>query len=332
VRRGDDQRGPDRGRGTDVLKILIWLDVEGISGVDSNEMLHGPGFAETRELVTQDLNAAIRGIRDVDPDAAIHIFDVHGKGDNVVASQLPADVELFGSGWLTSLLEMVRSGALSDYDGALLLGQHAATATVEGFTPHTNTIFTALRVNGRDAGEAPQFAWLLGHFGVPVLLITGGDALAREVRALLPDVTVLEVKQALSRSRARSIPLSEAHGAIERAAGLAVRELDAREPYRLESPIDIELLVASEDMAELAARFPPLNRRGPKRLGAVVDDFLAGWYAYNVGRFVARMHILEEQLDLVRDLPEVRDRLKAWRLEVVRAWLEDPPPFPPVKY
>ncbi|MGC9346550.1 MAG: M55 family metallopeptidase [Anaerolineae bacterium] len=315
-----------------MVKILIWLDVEGISGVETNEMLHGSGFAETRELVTQDLLAAVRGVRRVDPGATIHVFDVHGKGGNLVASKLPADVRIFGDGWMAIFLEMVRSGTLRDYDGALLLGQHAATGTVDGFTPHTNTIFTALRVNGRLAGEAPQFAWLFGHFGVPVLLVTGDDAVVREVEALLPGITALVVKQALSRAQARSLPLADAHEKIERIAEKGMRERGRRKPYRLEPPIDVELLLATEDMAEMASRFPSLTRRGPKSVGTVVDDFPAGWLAYNVGRFVARVHILEEQLDLVKDLPDVRDRLRAWRQEIVRAWLEDPPPFPRVTY
>ena len=104
---------------------------------------------------------------------------------------------------MTRFFEMVKSREVAKYDAVLLLGQHAAEGTVDGFMSHTNTGDTALRVNGKDAGEAPQLAWIFGHFNVPVVLVVGDEAVVREVNALLPDIGTVSVKRALTRGKAK---------------------------------------------------------------------------------------------------------------------------------
>jgi D-amino peptidase len=330
--RAGDASGTERppvGKVTTV-KLLLWVDVEGITGIDDAAMLKNA--ATLRHLTTAEVNAAVAGIRAAAPGAEIAIFDGHGMGGNLDAAALAPGCRLLGGGWMTTLMDMVLRGALADYHGALLLGQHAAAGTVRGFITHTNTSFTALRVNGRDAGEAPEAAWLLGHFGVPALLVTGDDAVTREAQALLPAVATVAVKRAVNRRRAESMPKMEAHRQVAAAAEQAVRERNEHAPYRLGAPIDIEVLYATEAMAATGAQLPGMARRGPCRVGIQVEDFVEGWRAYNTGRIVGEMHRLTALLDRLRKDPNTDRAIDVQNGAILRDWLKDPSPFPPVRY
>jgi len=178
------------------MHVLLWSDMEGPSGIDDHEMFADAAMYETaRSYATQDVNAAIRGIRKADAQATIDIFDGHGMGDNLLQEELESGCNFLGGGWMTRFYEMVKSREVEKYDAVLLLGQHAAEGTVDGFMSHTNTGETALRVNGKNAGEAPQLAWLFGHFNVPVLLVVGDDAVVREANALLLGIATVSVKK-----------------------------------------------------------------------------------------------------------------------------------------
>jgi D-amino peptidase len=176
----------------ETMKVLLWSDMEGPSGIDDHEMFADAARYKTaRSYATQDVNAAVRGVRRAEARAEIDVFDGHGMGDNLLEEELESGCNLLGGGWMTRFHEMVKSREVAKYDAVLLLGQHAAEGTVDGFMSHTNTGDTALRVNGKDAGEAPQLAWLFGHFNVPVVLVVGDDAVVREAKALLPGIATV---------------------------------------------------------------------------------------------------------------------------------------------
>jgi D-amino peptidase len=319
------------------MKVLLWSDMEGPSGVDDQEMFADAAMYKTaRSHATQDVNAAIRGIRQADARAQIDIFDGHGMGDNLLTEELESGCHFLGGGWMTRFYEMVKSLEVATYDAVLLLGQHAAEGTADGFMSHTNTGDTALRVNGKDAGEAPQLAWLFGHFNVPVLLVVGDDAVGREAKALLPGIATVSVKKAFARDKAKSIPIEAAHELICGASCKAIGNLEAFRPQRVSLPVRIGVLYSEKQMASTAARFPRMERTGENEVSYVADDYLEGWLAYNTCRVVSRMHILEELLmflakALTDDIQQVRERKREWE-EQRKKRIESDHPFPLVKY
>jgi D-amino peptidase len=319
------------------MNVLLWSDMEGPSGVDDHEMFADAAMYKTaRSYATQDVNAAIRGIREADAQAKIDIFDGHGMGDNLLKEELESGCNLLGGGWMTRFYEMVKSREVAKYDAALLLGQHAAEGTVDGFMSHTNTGDTALRVNGKDAGEAPQLAWLFGHFNVPVVLLVGDEAVVREANALLPGIETVSVKKAITRDKAKSIPSEAAHELIYEASCKVIRNLEALKPQRVSTPVRIDILYSEKQMASTAARFPRTERTGENKVTYIADDYLEGWLAYNTCRVVSRMHILEDLLmfmvkALTDDMQQVKKRKKEWE-EQRRKRIKREQPFPPVKY
>jgi len=318
------------------MHVLLWSDMEGPSGIDDHEMFADAAMYETaRSYATQDVNAAIRGIRKADAQATIDIFDGHGMGDNLLQEELESGCNFLGGGWMTRFYEMVKSREVEKYDAVLLLGQHAAEGTVDGFMSHTNTGETALRVNGKNAGEAPQLAWLFGHFNVPVLLVVGDDAVVREANALLLGIATVSVKKALTRDKAQSIPLEEAHKLIYEASSNAIRNAETFHPQRVSPPVRIDILYSEKQMASTAARFPRTERTGENKVTYIADDYLEGWLAYNTCRVVTRMHIFEDLLMFIKpltdDIQQVKERKKEWEKQR-RKRIKSAQPFPPVKY
>ena len=319
------------------MHVLLWSDMEGPSGIDDHEMFADAAMYETaRSYATQDVNATIRGIRKADAQATIDIFDGHGMGDNLLQEELESGCNFLGGGWMTRFYEMVKSREVEKYDAVLLLGQHAAEGTVDGFMSHTNTGETALRVNGKDAGEAPQLAWLFGHFNVLVVLVVGDDAVVREANALLLGIATVSVKKALTRDKAQSIPLEEAHKLIYEASCNAIRNVETFHPQRVSAPVRIDILYSEKQMASTAARFPRTERTGENKVTYIADDYLEGWLAYNTCRVVSRMHIFEDLFKflikaLTDDMDKVKEREKEW-WEERRKRIKRERPFPPVKY
>src|SRR5919199_1248621 len=73
-----------------------------------------------------------------------------------------------------------------------------------------------------------RYTELLGHYGCPILLVTGDEATCRETRELLGEgLTTVAVKRGLSRYSARQIPPVRARQLIETGATQALANLKA---------------------------------------------------------------------------------------------------------
>ena len=67
------------------MKILIAADMEGITGVTTwDQVTPGhPEYARFRKLMTEDMNAAIRGAHDAGADQIV-VSDGHWNGSNIL--------------------------------------------------------------------------------------------------------------------------------------------------------------------------------------------------------------------------------------------------------
>ena len=63
------------------------------------------------------------------------------------------------------------------FEACLLVGFHSRAGTVGGLLAHTwvGALVHEIRLAGRPAGEILLDAAIVGHYGVPVVLVTGGD-------------------------------------------------------------------------------------------------------------------------------------------------------------
>ena len=108
-------------------------------------------------------------------------------------------------------------------DAALMVGMHARAGTPDGVICHTisTTSWRNLYFNSDLVGETGINAALCGHYGCPVLLVTGDTAVCREATALLGEsLNTVAVKHGLSRFSVRQIPPLRARQMIENGAKL----------------------------------------------------------------------------------------------------------------
>jgi D-amino peptidase len=315
------------------MRIMVWADMEGASGVDDYRQC-SPTFPEQyeqgRERQVHDLNAAIRGLR-MSGDPEIDIFDGHGSGGNVKPETLEPDVNFVGGA--PALFEMMRKDELRDrYDGWTLLGQHAMAGTVDGFLSHTNTGQTALKMNGKFIGEIEEIAWLVGYYDIPTILVGGDDAAMREARAFLPGIKTVVVKNARGRADADCLPLDETAALIERAAAEALENLNALKPYKLASPVQVELMFASPEAAMMASIMPKSRQTDDVTVSYTAADYPEALMAFFALTSLGLQTLTNPLMEQLKQVEEAQKVIKAWSAKRSHDWVTKPPPFPVVKY
>lgn len=241
-------------------KVYISADMEGIAGVVTGEQLGPQGFEypRFREFMTNEVLAAIEGARAAGA-TEILVSDSHGNGQNLLIEKFPKDVQIVRA-WPRPLMMM--EGIDATFDAALFVGYHTSTTNPEGVRAHTmsSANFADIRLNGISVPEAGLNAAIAGHFGVPVALITGDAAIVKEARSLLGDVEGAVVKWPLGFHSARTVTPDASCELIKEKARSAVARAGAFKPYRLKTPVELELRFKNYRPAEVLAYLPNVER------------------------------------------------------------------------
>src|SRR5699024_8777641 len=80
-----------------------------------------------------------------------------------------------------------------------------------------------MRMNGHPVGELEMNAAIAGHYGVPVLMVSGDDMLKEEAEEVLGSVETAVVKKSIDRWSARCLSMPKAHHEIITKAKNAVQ-------------------------------------------------------------------------------------------------------------
>lgn len=242
------------------LKVYISADMEGIAGAVTGDQLGPAGFeyGKFREFMTREVLAAIGAAREMGA-TQILVSDSHGNGENLLLELLPPDVQLVRS-WPRPLMMM--EGIDDSFDAAILIGYHASTANVAGVRAHTmsSANLTGLKVNGVELPEAGVSALIAGHFGVPVVMLSGDDAIAAEATALLGDLETAVVKWSYGFHSARTLMPEPAREIVAQKTRAALSRLGDFQPYRVAGPLALDLSFKNYMPAELLAYLPNVER------------------------------------------------------------------------
>src|SRR5215211_3816530 len=212
-------------RGKTGMKILIATDMEGITGVTTWEQVT-PGHAEYarfRSLMTQDVSAAIRGAFDAGADEVV-VADGHWNGSNILIEELDARAKLnTGSPSPLSMME----GMDESIDGVIFIGYHARNGSPSAILDHTWSSKTVANIwlNDTLTGEYGLNAAVAGHFGAPVLMVSGDQTACAQMTELLGNVETAIVKQASGRFSAECLAPQVSQELIYQAACRAVQRL-----------------------------------------------------------------------------------------------------------
>ncbi len=273
------------------MKLLICADMEGITGVTSWSHV-SPDHAEYprfRRLMTADVNAAINGALEAGVEQIV-VTDGHHLGGNILVEELDPRAQLFsGIGSELSMVEGVQTGV----DAAFFIGYHARSGTQNAILDHTwsNTSVLDVWLNGRLVGEIGLNAAVCGHYGVPVLLVSGDEAAGIEARDWIPGVDALVVKQASGRFAAKLLPPAVTRERIcEAAAGAVLRFRRGEGPARLkaDAPLTLEVAFHTSDMADRAELLPGVQRKDARTLRITVGDMPAAYKAFQAAVDLAR--------------------------------------------
>lgn len=262
------------------MRVLVSVDMEGVAGVVAPEDV-SPGTAEyerNRGYMTDEANAAVRGVLAFDPHASIVVCDAHADFRNIVPDRLDRRCSLLrGSPRSHGML----SGVAAGVDAVCFVGYHGRAGTARSVLAHTlrGSVVGRVRCNGRELGEVGLNAALAAHHGAVAVLATGDDTLAREAETTVPGITTVTVKNAVGTRAAEGLHPVEACARIEAAATVALEHAGDVQPPRFDGPVDLEVEVLRPVMTELACLIPGVQLRAGRTLGCNAEDFAA---AYNL--------------------------------------------------
>lgn len=272
------------------MKILIAADMEGITGVVSwnHVATDHPEYARFRKLMTDDVNAAIRGAFEGGASEVL-VSDGHNNGRNILIEELDPRAHL-NSG-TPSPLSMVQ-GVDSGVSAVMYVGYHARIGTQNAILEHTwsDERVANLWINGDLFGEIGLNAAVSGHFNVPVIMISGDQSACTEAAGLLKGIETAAVKYASGRMAAECLPPSVTQNLIQAASTRAVQRLkagQASQPLKLNPPITMTIDFVQSEMADRAALLPGSSRAG-RRLQYTAQDMVTLYAAFRTALALAR--------------------------------------------
>lgn len=240
-------------------KVYVSADMEGVAGVVTGDQLGPPGFEyeRFRGFMTDEVLAAIEGARAAGATEFL-VSDSHGNGENLLIERFPKDVQIVRS-WPRPLAMM--QGIDGTFEEALFVGYHASTTNPEGVRAHTmsSAHLADLRLNGVSMPEAGLNAAIAGHYGVPVAMISGDDAIVKEAQALLGPIGAAVVKWNYGFHSARTLTPAAACDVIREAARRAVAA-PRRKPFVVTAPVTLDLRFKNYRPAEVLAYLPIVER------------------------------------------------------------------------
>ncbi|HSO27540.1 MAG TPA: M55 family metallopeptidase [Anaerolineales bacterium] len=269
------------------MKILIAADMEGITGVTNWDQVT-PGHFEYprfRKLMTQDVNAAIEGAFIAGADDVL-IADGHHLGSNILIEELDARAHLNSGS--PAPLSMV-NGVDRQTAGVLFIGYHAQAQSKHAILDHT---WSSSRVAGvwlheKRVGEIGLNAAVCGHFGAPVIMISGDQTACGEARDLLGPLEVAVVKHATGRMAAECLAPAVTAEKICEAAARAVGQLkvgaetgEKPRPYQVDAPVKLTIQFHMAEMADRAALLPGAERLDGVRIQIQAPDMLTAYAAF----------------------------------------------------
>jgi len=255
------------------MRLYISADLEGVSGVVNRDQLgrQGHDYDQGRRLMTGEVNAVCQAAFEAGVDEVI-VNDAHSDGRNILIEELHRDARLLtGSPKVLGMMEALDHS----FDAVAFVGYHARAGS-PGVLNHTISggSVQGIHLNAKPMGEAGLNAALAGHFGVPVIFLSGDDLACREIEDLVPGVVAVPVKEPRGRYSALCLTPTKARERI----AVGVQEALARlskgdiESLAVTRPVVCRLEVTNTAQLERSAGLPGLNFPDGRTVEFTCDD------------------------------------------------------------
>ena len=224
------------------MKIIMLVDLEGVSGIVNNEQQVKPGaplYQEARDYLLSDLNAAIEGA--IEGGATeITIFDMHYFGLNLNLGKIHPKTWVF-MGKPRKIYPLLKE-VYQKADGFMMIGFHAMAQAPGGLLTHSyDHSIKSLYLNGILVGEIGMEAAIAGSYGVPLIFVTGDSEGVKEAKNLLVEIETSIVKYAINEHSALCLPLAVTYKEIKEKAKRATENINQLTPFRLDPPYTLDV-------------------------------------------------------------------------------------------
>ncbi|MDX1984451.1 MAG: M55 family metallopeptidase [Bryobacteraceae bacterium] len=256
-------------------RILVITDGEGVAGICRQEQTD-PDNSELRQALAAEANAAVDGFLAGGADEVV-VWDGHDGSRTLSALTIhPKAKLLMGAVGYTGTLER-------GYAAIAFVGQHAMANVQKAIMGHS---FSSLgiqnmKANGKPVGEIDVWAANAGHYGIPVIFLSGDQAAADELKAIVPDAELVVVKEGLARYTCLTVSAQRAQEMTREGARRAMAKLGRIKPYKVSGPVTLEIEFTTRNSLGLDA--------GTREGTEIVDDrtirfrganFLEAWKRY----------------------------------------------------
>lgn len=256
------------------MKIYISADMEGVVGAVTGDQLGPQGFEYNRfrEFMTEEVKAATEAAFEAGATEVV-ISDSHGNGENLLIERLPKNVTIVRS-WPRPLMMM--QGIDETFDGVIFLGYHTSTTNMSGVRAHTisSARLADVRLNGTSMAEAGINAAIAGHFNVPVIMISGDDAIVKEATDLLGNIEGAVVKWAISFHSAKTVTPEVAYEMIREKTRKAIARIKEFKPYKLKEPVQLDVRFKAYRPSEMLSYLSIVQRTDAHSIRFIGKDIV----------------------------------------------------------
>jgi len=242
------------------VKIYVMTDMEGVAGILDHDNWCQPAgprypgryYELGRQLLTEEVNAAVDGLWDAGADDII-VADGHGAGgiNPLLLDRRAKLMRGWPEGW--------PFGLESSLDAVIWVGQHAKASTPYAHLAHTQWFnYIDLSVNGVSIGEFGQLALCAGELGIPAIFAAGDEAFCREAQALIPGIVTVAVKQGRQPKDGRELD-TDAYARYNLSA-VHLHPSVACEAIRLQAKVALTQFIATGKRGNLLRLEPPYER------------------------------------------------------------------------
>ena len=219
------------------MKVYIFVDMEGISGISCSEFVTATGklYGTGCKYYTADLNVCARACFNAGAEAVI-ARDGHGGGNHMLWEELDPRIEL-----VQGPSGAVRMVGLDECDALILLGYHAMAGTQGALLEHTysSASIQNMWLNGRKVGEIGMDAAIAAENGVPTIMVSGDNYACAEAEDWIPGVVTCTVKTGIACQAARLLSQETAHALLTEKTTEAIGRASAIAPIQIDKPVAI---------------------------------------------------------------------------------------------
>src|SRR6478736_686125 len=192
--------------------VFLITDAEGVAGVCRQDQTD-PKDQEMRQLLTGEINAAVSGFFAGGADEVI-VWDGHDGSQTLSTLTIHPKARLV-MGALGASMMMERHWSAVAY-----VGQHSKANVRGGIMAHSYSSLGIqnMLLSGKPVGEIEVIAAMAGHFGTPVIMLSGDQAAASELHEIVPDAEFAVVKEGVGRYTCVSLSAQSARDLIREAA------------------------------------------------------------------------------------------------------------------